>query len=1283
MIQHTFLKGALALAIAWPSLGLSQSNCELIQLPDTVEHCTNDPLLLVAHDEPCLSAFSVELDGGNDFVSWNTDGSHFLAQARGSFTWSSWWKMDNNPNNDLQFLWEEGDSDTGWNLYTDNGLMFCGWWQEGDTAMWSVSVLPIGAFDDWEHVAVVGDTAAGTFSVYLNQTLLGATSGYTGIGAHGNTATLGAGGTSLLHTGQTVNTGGGGGGGGGGTPYEWEGWVDEVAYWDVALSTTMLGVAADCPFLVEEGLAAAWMMEPGEDYEALDFSGNGWVGNLQGGELVNDTPDAWPYEYAWSTGDNTPGLSVELGFGGGDTPPGWFFLTVTLSDSVVCTDSTFVTDWNPNVVANVTSPSCFGGDNGAIEATLDGGTAPYTVEINGGNDPMALEAGQYQVFVVDANGCDDQSNVTVPEPEGMFYSFTTTADDCSEANLGSAFLDTLSSPNGEVTIDWNGLALDAMAGGNYAVTATDAAGCVQDLEFTVETDLTNCPSCEGFDLLPDSVWDCFQGPALVVANTLECPNLFAADLDGGNDHIELGTPQGGGPGGGQPGNPLFGDAVVAMTLSVDIWPEELDNKQVIYKEGDEDAGFVVYLDDDSLRAGWWDENSDNPTGVWMATGGVQAEMWQRVGWSCDAANGSMWLGVEGGPMTTTTFTDTLGEHEIGGYIGATQTLRFHDGISFAQGGGGGGPGGGGNQWNHEFDGLVDRFAMWDAAMDFNMWESVSFCPTPTMEASLFAFHNFETDANDISIDEGYGMINGEYASGSDHTEIESTTEDTYVWSNGDTTPYSYLNGDDFGTSYSLFYSSSEVAGCVDTVVVVDWNPQAFVVNVTPPSCVNNEDGSVELALNGGTAPYSWDVFGEANSDSLGVGNYNVMVTDANGCSDFTQFTLDAELLWDVDFEVEPILCPSDLTTQAVATPSGEGGPWSYQWESGSTMATSDTLTPGVHNVDITDANGCTESFDVLVDIGEALLSVDIAAFPPPCVGEGNGMAEANVQGGVAPYTLDWMGMDPMDLLPGAYVVDVVDAEGCALSAEFTIADSAVLELAVNVTDVSCAGESDGLVLVESVGDNGDLTVDWGGAGVDGENVEAGTYVLNVVDALGCTASTEVTVNEPTPLPAGALDGPNVVVSGVGSLYNYTPSGTPGANVVWTVEGGTLATSNNTQAVVFWTNLDGAFLCVHEEDVNGCPGEAVCIEGLSFDGVQETSLALTMFPQPATNMVQLNWNATREVEVQLLNVNGQTLTHQQVHGQGIQLEVGHLPSGMYIVECKHAQGVVRKPLIIKR
>lgn len=79
----------------------------------------------------------------------------------------------------------------------------------------------------------------------------------------------------------------------------------------------------------------------------------------------------------------------------------------------------------------------------------------------------------------------------------------------------------------------------------------------------------------------------------------------------------------------------------------------------------------------------------------------------------------------------------------------------------------------------------------------------------------------------------------------------------------------------------------------DGLVDCDDSDCTFTINKTiEVNCVGNNDGSVDITVNGGEAPYffDWDNDGTGDNDDpedlngLGVGTYNVTVTDANGCT---------------------------------------------------------------------------------------------------------------------------------------------------------------------------------------------------------------------------------------------------------------------------------------------------------------------------------------------------------------------------------------------------------------
>ncbi|MBL7941789.1 MAG: SprB repeat-containing protein, partial [Flavobacteriales bacterium] len=86
-----------------------------------------------------------------------------------------------------------------------------------------------------------------------------------------------------------------------------------------------------------------------------------------------------------------------------------------------------------------------------------------------------------------------------------------------------------------------------------------------------------------------------------------------------------------------------------------------------------------------------------------------------------------------------------------------------------------------------------------------------------------------------------------------------------------------------------------------------WN---VTTSVTPSSCPDAEDGSIEIIASGATPGYSYAINGpngySSNSsfvDNAYLGNYNVTVTDANGCT-FTQ-TVSVSTEDDLSFDLGP------------------------------------------------------------------------------------------------------------------------------------------------------------------------------------------------------------------------------------------------------------------------------------------------------------------------------------------------------------------------------------------
>ena len=339
---------------------------------------------------------------------------------------------------------------------------------------------------------------------------------------------------------------------------------------------------------------------------------------------------------------------------------------------------------------------------------------------------------------------------------------------------------------------------------------------------------------------------------------------------------------------------------------------------------------------------------------------------------------------------------------------------------------------------------------------------------------------------------------------------------------------------------------------------------------------------------------------------------------------------------------------------------------------------------GTQVLTVTDSNGCSADFESEVETGSQTLYALITITPPPCTGETGGVALLGVSGGVQPYDADWGILNPTNIPPGIYSILISDGNGCEIEEEFTIPESAVLELLIDATDISCFGAMDGSIEVDAVQDNGGYTINWDEAGEEGTGVSAGTYTITAVDALGCTDTVEVTVNEPDPITPGILSGPGSDLQN-GVEYNYVfDANIPVAwDVVWDVSGGSIINANDNGATVVWSE-DEVSLCAFIIDTDGCASETACLgEGFVFSGMAEsTANALAVFPQPTDGWLNLQWETPASpAEVKIFNGLGSLKAHFQWNTLTMALDVSGWAPGVYHLTLTNENGIVRRPVMV--
>lgn len=221
--------------------------------------------------------------------------------------------------------------------------------------------------------------------------------------------------------------------------------------------------------------------------------------NTTGGISAIASGGTTAYTYAWSTGSS---MSSITGLTAGS-------YTVTVTDANGCTDVESGTiSQSSTLIASIaqgSSISCNGGNDGSLTSSATGGTAGYTYSwVTGGTTATQtnLAAGTYTVTVTDANGCTDEETFTLTEPTTLVVSGTGTNQNCSGSN-GSA---TASGSGGTLpysfvwSIGSSNATISSLSAGTYSVTATDANGCTDSAQVIIGTSGTGSSTTDSLSI---------------------------------------------------------------------------------------------------------------------------------------------------------------------------------------------------------------------------------------------------------------------------------------------------------------------------------------------------------------------------------------------------------------------------------------------------------------------------------------------------------------------------------------------------------------------------------------------------------------------------------------------------------------------------------------------------------------------------------------------------------------------------------------------------------------
>ena len=431
---------------------------------------------------------------------------------------------------------------------------------------------------------------------------------------------------------------------------------------------------------------------------------------------------------------------------------------------------------------------------------------------------------------------------------------------------------------------------------------------------------------------------------------------------------------------------------------------------------------------------------------------------------------------------------------------------------------------------------------------------------------------------------------------------ESTGSATAIASGG-TPPYSYLwnTGATTATIDNLpagiyTVTVTDDAGCMDSesVTIIEAPEISVNVNGTEIVCGAENDGEATAIVSGGTPPYSYQWSTGSNTPTifdLPEGNYSITVTDALGCTAVAEIDVDIIDDFELDIAIQHVLCFGESTGSILAEGWGGTPPYDYQWSNGVTgTPLLENIPAGFYSVTVTDQNGCvlSESFNI---VEPPLLTASATGSSVVCPGATTGTAMAMGTGGTPPYIYEWstgqMAQFISGLSAGTYTVTITDDNDCEAVASVTLNEAPGVTVVATGTEIVCgAGNTGSATAVVSTG-TPPFSYLWntGATTATINNLVEGTYSVIVMDANGCTANDEITIDVIDDLDINA------------TVKNVLCFGEASGEIIVTPSGGTAPYTylwSNSATSSSITNLIAGVYSVTVTDANNCTVEETFI-----------------------------------------------------------------------------------------
>lgn len=315
---------------------------------------------------------------------------------------------------------------------------------------------------------------------------------------------------------------------------------------------------------------------------------------------------------------------------------------------------------------------------------------------------------------------------------------------------------------------------------------------------------------------------------------------------------------------------------------------------------------------------------------------------------------------------------------------------------------------------------------------------------------------------------------------------------------------------------------------IDSTVILT-EPQAIQLGIATDSvsCYGGNDGQVTISASGGTNPFQFAIDGgtagaDSNLKGLSYGVHLVTITDARGCIEDTNIFIpqpDALLITKIQ-AVQPT-CEGYADGKIHATGSGGTKPYRFALDNDS-YTLNDTfkaLKEGSYWVKLKDNKGCLAQQQVVLKGYPHILKQNSIDTPVSCFGKADGSLRFTASGGNPP--LRYVMGDTKDtariayynqLKAQSYQIIVIDSTGCVKVFSEPVGSPAALQIDLTVVHNDCTGaDTNGRIEATVKGGTRPYSYLWSYENKTDSvigRLPNGWYRLNVSDAQQCSDSTQ-------------------------------------------------------------------------------------------------------------------------------------------------------------------------------